>query len=142
MSLLDGALFFVMFIGFFAVALGKVFGSLIACFYLLPGYESKFHSLINYLWNYSMYRATAAGYTFVVATFMVHLFDSVVRNNYTLGHMAAIAVVFLAAIISTVVAAFKVPHFNVELWGGGHVGGEFGASIRNLLILVARKGIA
>jgi hypothetical protein len=139
MSLLDGALFLVMFFGFFAIGLGKVFGSLIAVFYLLPGWESKFHSMINFLWTYGMYRATAAAYALVVTTFLVRLFNYVFgAGDYTLGHVSAMAVVLLVGVVSSVVLAIRVPHINAEIWGGGHAGNELGSSLRNLAVLIAR----
>lgn len=144
MSALDGVLFFIMFMGFFAVALGKVFGCIMAALYLCPfgGLSSKFSSLLNFLWTYSMYRATAAAWVLVVSTFMIKLFDSVVHGAYDLGHMSAILVILIAGILASVLGAFKAPHFNAEIFGGGHAGGDFGSSVRGLFYLIASKGLA
>jgi hypothetical protein len=141
MTMLDGALFLVVSLGFYLVGIGKVFGPILLVAYLVPGWQQKFWNWVNYMFVYSFYRPVAAAGVLVISTFLVNIFQNIIHHDYSLGMMTGMMCFLISSIVATVFLAFKTPHIAVELFGGGlgHAGSEFASELRALVYMVARR---
>jgi hypothetical protein len=140
MTVLAAALLLITALGFLAIGIGKVFGPILITFLLLPGWEKKFWNWVDFMWVYAMYRAVAAAFVFVASTFLLNFFNQTLHGDYTIGHWAALFLLMVSSILVIIFGAFKVPHWTVELFGGGlgHAGSDFGNTIKSVLLMLAR----
>jgi hypothetical protein len=89
MAVLSAVLLLITSLGFFAIGIGKVFGPLLIAFLLAPGWSKKFWNWTDFMFVYAMYRAVAAAFVFVAATFLLNFFKNALHGDYTIGHFIA-----------------------------------------------------
>jgi hypothetical protein len=144
MSVLDTVLFVVVSFSFYAVAIGKAFGSILITMLLLPGWSQKFWNWVDFMFVYSMYRPVAAAAVLVLSNFLVNFFQNTMHGQYDLGHLSGLMAFLVLSIFGSVILAAKTPHLTVELFGGGlgHAGADFGSrfssSVRSFVLLATR----
>jgi len=130
MCLADAAMFAVTSIGFVATGIGGLLGPLFIPLILIPSWERRFWSWVDFMIVYSFYRVVATAVIFIWATMLNRFFDQVVGLDYSIGHMLAIIPAMAMVMLAFAWSIFKVHTFTVELVGsGGGLGSQFSNSL-------------
>jgi type IV secretion system protein VirB6 len=122
MALADLVMFAVNAFGFVAHGIFSLFGPLVIPLYLTRSFRNKFWGWIDGLIIFAMYRAVAAGLSFIWLNVILGFFDYTVRGDYSLGHWLALLPTLFMLMGAFAWSMFKVPALTSMLFGGAGAG--------------------
>lgn len=115
---MDLAMFAVNAFGFVVLGMFTLFGPLMIPLFITRNFKNKFWQWVDGLLVFSMFRAVAAGISFVFVNVIIGFFDNSVKGDYTLGHWLALLPTVILLNGGLIWSMFQVPRITGMIFGG------------------------
>jgi type IV secretory pathway VirB6-like protein len=119
LALIAIAAFGIVLYSFLALGVGVILGPFFIVAYLFVPTRNWFWNWVNFMLKYSFFQVVAAVYTNVMASAGLLFIAQAVHGDYSLGHLMALFVPWLALMCVAVFGVLQIPTLTGDLLSGG-----------------------
>jgi type IV secretion system protein VirB6 len=132
-ALIQVIAFAVILFSFIALGVGVMLGPFFVVAYLFQATRHWFWNWVNFMLKYALFQVIAAAYVNVIATAGLVFIGAALHGDYSLGHLIAMFVPFLALMVIGVFGLLKVGALTNDLLSGTANAGASGTGAASFI---------